>query len=525
MARSQPSEQAYVTARPERELAPRSAPGDGPGARPRRRCRGHTDADRAAHPAVWEHRGRDRTRSPPTPLADAVRRRPRGFARRSSRQPTRRCRPARPRRSTSPGASRAAAQLDLSDELLTPADGDDGRDRHRRAQLRRASRASRSCARSSPSCSGSSPAQVVAGGNSSLTMMHDTSSTCSSRRRGLTAAVVARRRRSRFICPVPGYDRHFTMLAVVRHRDGHRADARRRPRRRGRRARSSPDDPSVKGIWVVPTYANPSGAVVYAGGGRPPGLDGDGRARLQDLLGQRLRLPPPHRGRGQERRHPQPGGRRRATRTGRSCSPRPRRSPTPAPAWPSSRRRPRPSTWYLGHLAKGSIGPDKVNQLRHAQFFGSAQGVRDHMRQAPRDHRAEVRRGGASALRAPGRPRRRRRWTHARPAATSSASTCSTAPPRASSQLAKEAGIALTPAGASFPRGNDPRDRNIRLAPTFPELRRGHARRWRPSPPACASPPPRSCLADQPRRARRDGRPEGRLTPLRACAVRHRLRP
>ena len=35
--------------------------------------------------------------------------------------------------------------------------------------------------------------------------------------------------------------------------------------------------------------------------------------------------------------------------------------------------------------------------------------------------------------------------------------------------LAKDAGIALTPAGASFPHGDDPRDRNIRLAPTFPE--------------------------------------------------------
>ncbi len=37
-------------------------------------------------------------------------------------------------------------------------------------------------------------------------------------------------------------------------------------------------------------------------------------------------------------------------------------------------------------------------------------------------------------------------------------------------QLAKEAGVALTPAGASFPHGNDPDDRNIRLAPTFPQL-------------------------------------------------------
>jgi len=37
-------------------------------------------------------------------------------------------------------------------------------------------------------------------------------------------------------------------------------------------------------------------------------------------------------------------------------------------------------------------------------------------------------------------------------------------------ELAREAGIALTPAGASYPHGRDPRDRNIRLAPTFPEL-------------------------------------------------------
>ena len=36
--------------------------------------------------------------------------------------------------------------------------------------------------------------------------------------------------------------------------------------------------------------------------------------------------------------------------------------------------------------------------------------------------------------------------------------------------LAKEAGIALTPAGSAFPHGDDPRDRNIRLAPTFPVL-------------------------------------------------------
>ena len=63
-----------------------------------------------------------------------------------------------------------------------------------------------------------------------------------------------------FICPVPGYDRHFSMLAdfgiemvtVPMNDDGPDVPAVEALVR---------DDPSVKGMWVVPTYANPSGAV------------------------------------------------------------------------------------------------------------------------------------------------------------------------------------------------------------------------------------------------------------------------
>ena len=85
--------------------------------------------------------------------------------------------------------------------------------------------------------------------------------------------------------------------------------------------------------------------------------------------------------------------------------------------------------WYVGHLGKGAIGPDKLNQLRHAQFFGSPQGVRDHMtrhREIIAPKFAEVERilterlGGLEIATGP-----------TRPVATSSASTCSTAPPHA----------------------------------------------------------------------------------------------
>jgi DNA-binding transcriptional MocR family regulator len=124
--------------------------------------------------------------------------------------------------------------------------------------------------------------------------------------------------------------------------------------------------------------------------------------------------------------------------------------------------------WYLGHLQFASIGPDKVNQLRHVQFFGSAEGVREHMARhrsilAPKFAAVETALSSALA------GREVAQWSQPRGGYFVNLDVMDGTASRVV-ELAKGAGIALTPAGASFPLGHDPRDRNIRLAPTFPVL-------------------------------------------------------
>ena len=124
--------------------------------------------------------------------------------------------------------------------------------------------------------------------------------------------------------------------------------------------------------------------------------------------------------------------------------------------------------WYLGHLGNGSIGPDKVNQLRHVQFFGTADGVREHMKR----HRAILGPKFAAvddALSSALTGRDVATWSKPSGGYFVNLDVLDGTASRVV-ELAKGAGIALTPAGASFPLGKDPRDRNIRLAPSFPVL-------------------------------------------------------
>jgi DNA-binding transcriptional MocR family regulator len=310
------------------------------------------------------------------------------------------------------------------------------------------------------------PSQVVAGGNSSLTMMYSTIVDFLLFGGVESPRPWSQEEKVRFICPVPGYDRHFSMLAsfgiemvtVEMHEDGPDIAA---------VEALVKDDPSVKGIWIVPTYANPSGAVVSqeiaARLAAMPTAAPDftifwdnayafhhlteDEAKSADILSLAAAS-------GHPNRPIMFASTSKITFAGAGVA-----------VLAASEANVK---WYLGHLAMGSIGPDKVNHLRHVEFFRDADGVRAHMRKhreiiAPKFAAVnEALTSGLEGLEVA-------EWSHPTGGYFVNLDVLDGTASRVVA-LAKEAGIALTPAGASFPLGQDPRDRNIRLAPTFPVL-------------------------------------------------------
>ena len=117
-------------------------------------------------------------------------------------------------------------------------------------------------------------------------------------------------------------------------------------------------------------------------------------------------------------------------------------------------------------LKFATIGPDKINQLRHARFFRNSAGLRAHMKKhaaimKPKfDAMYKVLNEELDGLGIA-------EWTVAKGGYFASYDTlpgCA----RAVVEMAAEHGVKFTPAGATYPHGNDPQDSNIRLAPSFP---------------------------------------------------------
>jgi len=307
--------------------------------------------------------------------------------------------------------------------------------------------------------------QLVAEGNASLEIMHDTlvfallNGTPDSPRPWSQEDEVS------FICPVPGYDRHFAltakygvrMIPVEMRADGPDVD----------QVRELVKDPSVKGMWVVPTYSNPSGVVVseavaaelaametaapdfrlYWDNAYAVHHLTEERTKSADILGLCAAS-------GHANRPYLFASTSKITFAGAGVA-----------FFASS---PANVAWYLGHLGKRTIGPDKVNQLRHALMLQSPEGVAELMDR----HRAILAPKFEAVLEILDRrlgPYGIATWSVPKGGYFINLDVVEGTAARVV-QLAKEAGIALTPAGSSFPYGKDPLDRNIRLAPSFPTI-------------------------------------------------------
>ncbi|MEV4805201.1 aminotransferase class I/II-fold pyridoxal phosphate-dependent enzyme [Nonomuraea sp. NPDC049421] len=304
--------------------------------------------------------------------------------------------------------------------------------------------------------------QLVVGGNASLALMHDTvvhallSKVPGAARRWVEEPKVT------FLCPVPGYDRHFTicerlgieMVAVPMTAEGPDMDV---------VEQLVSSDASVKGMWCVPKYSNPSG-VTYSDEtvrrlAAMPAAAPDFRifwdnayavhhlTDAPDELADILTLAAEH---GNADRVFVYASTSKVTLAGSGVS-----------FFGSS---PANVKWFLGNTSKQSIGPDKINQLRHVEFLRDPAGVEAHMRRhaeliGPKfelvDKVLSERLSGLAT------------WTSPKGGYFISLEV-----PHAAEVVAKAkaAGIALTPAGATHPYGKDPDDRTIRIAPTFPEL-------------------------------------------------------
>jgi aspartate/methionine/tyrosine aminotransferase len=308
------------------------------------------------------------------------------------------------------------------------------------------------------------PGELIVGGNSSLQLMFDAVSQCVTH--GTADGAPWFGRKTRFLCPVPGYDRHFAicehfgieMLPVPTDEHG--------PLMEGAEQRAA-EDPAVKGIWCVPKYSNPTGAVFSEevverlAAMRTAAPDfrifwdnaycvhhlGGGPAPLPNILSACRRAGCPDRvllfGSTSKVSFPGAGV---AVMGGSENN----------------------MAWARRRLSCQTIGPDKINLLRHLRFFGSLEGILAHMERharllAPKFAAVQevlTRELGGRGV---------ARWTEPRGGYFVSLDTL---PGRASRvvALASELGVKLTAAGATWPYGKDPRDTNIRIAPTLPSL-------------------------------------------------------
>ena len=304
------------------------------------------------------------------------------------------------------------------------------------------------------------PEHVLVGGNSSLNLMHTFVG-------HMQRTFWSEEEKVKFLCPVPGYDRHFTiceffdieMIPVTLGQDGPDMD---------QVEELVKTDPSIKGIWCVPKYSNPTGitysneivkrlaklATIAGANFRVLWDNAYSVHHLKDEQSPLANIFTEAKAEGTESSVAMFASTSKVTFAGAGISFMALASDNLAK--------------LVKEMSTSTIGFDKVNQLRHVRFLKDSDGIAAHMAK----HRALIEPKFDAVLDAFDEQLAGlgiAEWTNPKGGYFISVDT---RPGLASEivRLAGEIGVKLTPAGATFPAGHDPEDANIRVAPTYPGI-------------------------------------------------------
>ncbi len=307
------------------------------------------------------------------------------------------------------------------------------------------------------------PDQIIVGGNSSLNMMFDTIAQAMTH--GMGGAPWYECKERKFLCPVPGYDRHFAiaeyfgfkLIPIEMDENGPIME----------QVEEWVKDETVKGIWCIPKYSNPNGitysdeVVKRMAALKPAARDFrifwdnayvvhhlyDTHDKLLNIYDECVKVGNPD-----------------LPLIFTSSS----KITFPGAGVAAEAGSPNNVAILKDRMQYQTIGPDKLNQLRHARMFRNKGDVEKHMKKLANKLRPKFE-AVLSALDNHLSGLGIAEWTKPNGGYFISLNVMDGCAKRVT-ELCANAGMTLTPAGATYPYGYDAKDSNIRIAPSFPSV-------------------------------------------------------